>query len=73
MIYGELFDHINKQHPNIKFTSESEDQDNSLFMLDLKLTRTDNSIVTDIDKKPTHRPIPPVDITPPGTTLARHR
>ena len=40
----ELFKHnINKQHTNIKFTIEREDQDNSLSMLDLKLTRVDNS------------------------------
>ena len=50
----ELFDHVNKQHPNIKFTIEREDQDNSLPMLDLKVIRTDNRIVTDIYWKPPH-------------------
>ena len=50
----ELFDHINKQRPNIKFTIEREDQDNSLQMLDLKLIRTDNTILTDIYWKPIH-------------------
>mgnify|MGYP001824971233 CR=1 FL=1 len=50
----ELFDHINSQHNSIKFTIEKEDKDNSLPMLDLKLIRKDNTITTDIYRKPTH-------------------
>ena len=49
----ELSDHINK-HPNITFTIEREEQDNSLPMLDLKLIRTNNSIVIDIYRNPPH-------------------
>ena len=43
----ELFNHINRQHPSIKFTIETE-VDNSLPMLDLKLNRTNNTIIADI-------------------------
>ena len=49
----ELFNHINRQHPSIKFTIETE-VDNSLPMLDLKLNRTNNTIIADIYRKPTH-------------------
>ena len=49
----ELFNHINRQHPSIKFTMETE-VDNSLPMLDLKLNRTNNTIIADIYRKPTH-------------------
>ena len=49
----ELFNHINRQHPSIKFTIETE-VDNSLPMLDLKLNRTNNTITADIYRKPTH-------------------
>ena len=44
----ELFQHINRQYPSIKFTIEKEDEEQSLPMLDLKLKRESNSITTDI-------------------------
>ena len=50
----ELFNHINQQHPSIKFTIEQEDENNSLPMLDLKLQRSEKKITTDIYRKPTH-------------------
>ena len=50
----ELFCHINQIHPNIKFTIEREDENNSLPMLDLRLSREGNRISTDIYRKPTH-------------------
>ena len=50
----ELFNHINSQHPSIKFTIERESEDHSLPMLDLRLIRENNSITTDIYRKPTH-------------------
>ena len=49
----ELFQHINKQHPSIKFTIEKE-ENNTLPMLDVKMIRQDNSISTDVYRKPTH-------------------
>ena len=50
----ELFDHINKQHPNIKFAIDREGKYNILPMLDMKLSRIDNSIKTDIYQKHPH-------------------
>lgn len=50
----ELFDHINKQHESIKFTIEKENDDQCLPMLDLEMIRKDNSITTNIYRKPTH-------------------
>ena len=50
----ELFEHINKQHPSIKFTIEKESDEQALPMLDLKLIRDNNTITTDIYRKPTH-------------------
>ena len=50
----ELFDHINKQHDSIGFTIEREDENNSLPMLDLRMERKDDKIITDIYRKPTH-------------------
>ena len=44
----ELFQHINKQHPRIKFPIEKEAEDHSLPMLDLRLKREGNSMTTDI-------------------------
>ena len=50
----ELFKHINDQHPSIKFTIEQESEEQALPMLDLKLIRDNNTITTDIYRKPTH-------------------
>ena len=50
----ELFDYIKNQHPSIKFMFEREDIDNSLPMLDFKLTKNHNRIETDNYHKPTH-------------------
>ena len=49
-----MFQHINKQHPSIKFAVEKEDEDHKLPTLDLRLKREDNNITTDIYHNPTH-------------------
>ena len=44
----ELFEHVNQQHPSIKFTFEKKDEDQSIPMIDLMLTREENNITTSI-------------------------
>ena len=44
--------YLNCQHPNIKFTSEIE-ENNSISFLDIKITRDCNSFCTSVYRKPT--------------------
>lgn len=51
--HADLFlDYLNRQHPNIQFTRESE-EGSSLAFLDLKIARTDTNLTTSIYRKPT--------------------
>ena len=43
--------YLNRQHKNIKFTSETENE-NSIFFLDIKITRDNNKFMTSIYHKP---------------------
>ena len=43
---------MNTKHPNIKFTSEFEEND-SLSFLDVKITRRNNQLVTSVFRKAT--------------------
>ena len=47
-----LQSYINQQHPNMNFTTESED-DNSLPFLDVYVTRVQSSFITSVYRKPT--------------------
>ena len=44
--------YLNCQHPNIKFTSEIE-ENNSISFLDIKVSRVNNSFSTNIYRKVT--------------------
>ena len=44
--------YLNKQHKNIKFTSEIE-ENGSLSFLDRKISRENNKFVTSVFRKPT--------------------
>ena len=44
--------YLNRQHKNIKFTSETENE-NSIAFLDIKITRDNNKIMTSVYRKPT--------------------
>ena len=44
--------YLNKQHKNIKFTSEIE-ENGSLTLLDIKISRENNKFVTSVYRKPT--------------------
>ena len=44
--------YLNKQHKNIKFTSEIE-ENGSLSLLDIKISRENNKFVTSVYRKPT--------------------
>ena len=46
-------EHLNNQHPAIKFTREVE-QNNSIAMLDTLITRTDGILSFSVYRKPTH-------------------
>ncbi|XP_050398199.1 uncharacterized protein LOC126816066 [Patella vulgata] len=48
-----LLQHLNRQHPRIKFTMETEN-DNQLPFLDVCVSKTNNSIRTGVYRKPTH-------------------
>ena len=48
-----LLPHLNKQHPNISFTVE-EEQDNKLPYMDITVHRIGNKLHTDVYRKPTH-------------------
>ena len=47
-------DHLNKQHPRIKFTMETEDDQHKLPFLDVSLNNTSSKITTSVYRKPTH-------------------
>ena len=50
----QLLDHLNAQHPRIKFTIETE-KNNQLPFLDVLVTRTlTNDLQTSVYRKPTH-------------------
>ena len=51
---GKLFDHINQQHDRVKFAIEQEKDDQRLLMLDRRMIREYNKIMTDIYRKETH-------------------
>ena len=44
--------HLNRQHKNIKFTFETENE-NSIAFLDIKITRDNNKFMTSVYRKPT--------------------
>ena len=44
--------YLNHQHKNIKFTSETENE-NSISFLDIKITRDNNKFMTSVYHKPT--------------------
>ena len=44
--------YLNRQHKNIKFTSETENE-NSISFLDIKITRENNKFMTSVYRKPT--------------------
>ena len=44
--------YFNRKHKNIKFTSETEDE-NSILFLDIKITRNNNKFITLVYRKPT--------------------
>ena len=44
--------YLNRQHKNIKFTSETENE-NSISFLDIKITRVNNKFMTSVYRKPT--------------------
>ena len=44
--------YLNRQHKNIKFTSETENE-NSISFLDIKITRDNNKFMTSVYRKPT--------------------
>ena len=44
--------YLNRQHKNIKFTSETENE-NSFLFLDIKITRENNKFMTSVYRKPT--------------------
>ena len=44
--------YLNRQRKNIKFTSETENE-NSILFLDIKITRYNNKFVTSVYRKPT--------------------
>ena len=44
--------YLNRQHKNIKFTSETENE-NSILFLDIKITRDNNKFMTSVYRKPT--------------------
>ena len=44
--------YLNRQHKNIKFTSETENE-NSISFLDIKITRDNNKFMTSVYHKPT--------------------
>ena len=44
--------YLNRQHKNIKFTSETENE-NSISFLDIKITRGNNKFMTSVYRKPT--------------------
>ena len=46
-------DHINGQHPNIKFTIEQE-EGNKLTFLDVQVTRRESRLSMAVYRKPTH-------------------
>ena len=43
---------LNRQHKNIKFTSETENE-NSISFLDIRITRDNNKFMTSVYRKPT--------------------
>ena len=49
---NKLQNYMNQQHPNMNFTTESED-DNSLPFLDVYVTRVQSSFITSVYRKPT--------------------
>ena len=49
---SKFLDYLNSQHGNIKFTMESESNNNLLF-LDMTVTRNHNKLRTSISRKPT--------------------
>ena len=49
----QLLDHLNSQHPRMKFTME-EEANNQLPFLDVLVQRQDNQLVTSVYRKPTH-------------------
>ncbi|XP_055959216.1 uncharacterized protein LOC130014266, partial [Patella vulgata] len=48
-----LLEHLNKQHPRIKFTIETE-KENTLPFLDVQVIKVNNQMKTKIYRKPTH-------------------
>ena len=44
--------YLNRQHKNIKFTSETENE-NCISFLDIKITRDNNKFMTSVYRKPT--------------------
>ncbi|XP_046548528.1 uncharacterized protein LOC124258500 [Haliotis rubra] len=50
---AQLLQHLNNQHPRIKFTMETE-QNRQLPFLDVALQSTDKGLVTSVYRKPTH-------------------
>ena len=49
-----LLQHLNSVEPSIQFTHEVEDNDHSLPLLDILLTRRGESVYTSVYRKPTH-------------------
>ncbi|XP_046562355.1 uncharacterized protein LOC124271301 [Haliotis rubra] len=50
---AQLLQHVNNQHPRIKFTMETE-QNRQLPFLDVALQSTDKGLVTSVYRKPSH-------------------
>lgn len=48
-----FYEHLNRQHPNIKFNVEVE-KDNKLAFLDVQVTRSDTMLNNHVYYKPTH-------------------
>ena len=46
--------YLNRQHKNIKFTSETENE-NSISFLDIKITSDNNKFMTSVYRQPTFR------------------
>lgn len=48
-----LLDHLNNQHPRMKFTTETE-LDGHIPFLDVQVTKTEDGLGTSVYRKPTH-------------------
>ena len=54
--------YLNRQHKNIKFTTETENE-NSFSFLDIKITRDNNKFMTSVYRKPSAEFLPTLEVS----------